>query len=55
MTGEEIREIKALAAARLRALAEEGKLSAGDLICILAMDEGEAEAGGDFEIRLADD
>jgi hypothetical protein len=55
MAGEDIREIKAMALARLRSLVEEGKLSAADLIRVLAMDEGEQEAGGDFEIRLVGD
>ncbi len=55
MAGEDIREIKAMALARLRALVAEGKLSAADLIRVLAMEEGEQEAGGDFEIRLVGD
>jgi|GEM_PF-6212922 len=50
-----IREIKALALARLKELAREGKLSAADLIRVLAMPEGEAEAGGDFIIRLREE
>lgn len=50
-----IREIKALALARLRELAEEGKLSAADLIRVLAMPEEEQEAGGDFIIRLREE
>ncbi len=54
MAGEDIRDIKEMALARLRALAEEGKLTAGDLIRILGMPE-EREAGGDFVIRLTED
>ena len=50
-----IREIKALALARLRELAQEGKLSAADLIRVLAMPEGEEEAGGDFIMRLREE
>lgn len=55
MAENDIRAIKAMAMARLRAMVEEGKLSAADLIRILAMDEGEEAIGGDYEIRLVED
>lgn len=55
MAGKEIRETKALALERLRELAREGKLSAADLIRVLAMAEEDGEAGGDFVIRLTED
>ncbi|MDD2562540.1 MAG: hypothetical protein PHG11_09545 [Eubacteriales bacterium] len=55
MADKQISEIKALALHRLRQLAEEGKLSAADLLRVLAMPEGQEEVGGDFVIRLTED
>ncbi len=55
MAQEDIRQIKAMAMARLRELAEAGKLSAADLIRILNMAEEEEAAGGDFVIRLSEE